>query len=51
MRKIQNRHIFVSVLAYHLLYAIEYSLRSKQDTRSWHTIKLTIKKTPAVNNT
>lgn len=32
-------HIFVSVLAYHLLHAIEYSLRSKQDTRSWHTIK------------
>lgn len=33
-------HIFVSVLAYHLLHAIEYGLRLKQDTRNWHTINI-----------
>ena len=32
-------HIFISVLAYHLLHAIEYRLRLKGDGRSWNTIK------------
>lgn len=32
-------HIFISILAYHLLHAIEYSLRVKGDNRSWRKIK------------
>ncbi len=32
-------HIFISVLAYHFLHAIEHTLRSRGDRRSWHTIK------------
>jgi len=32
-------HIFISILAYHLLHAIEYQLRRKGDTRSFETIK------------
>jgi transposase len=32
-------HLFITVLAYHLLNAIEYSLRQKGDTRNWTTIK------------
>ena len=31
-------HIFISVLAYHLLHAIEHALREKGETRSWNTI-------------
>ncbi|MFN3533738.1 MAG: hypothetical protein ACK41Q_14750, partial [Candidatus Brocadia sp.] len=34
-----DAHIFISVLAYHLLHAIEYTLREKGETRSWNTIK------------
>ena len=34
-----DAHIFISVLAYHLLHAIEYTLRQKGETRSWNTIK------------
>lgn len=32
-------HLFVSVLAYHLLVGIEHSLRSSGDHRSWSTIR------------
>jgi Transposase len=32
-------HLFISVLGYHLLSAIELTLRTKGDTRSWSTIK------------
>ncbi|MHB1732291.1 hypothetical protein [Ferrimicrobium acidiphilum] len=32
-------HLFISVLGYHLLSAIELTLRSNDDTRSWSTIK------------
>ena len=31
-------HIFISILAYHILHAIEYTLKLKGDTRSWPTI-------------
>ena len=33
-----DAHIFISVLAYHLLHAIEHALREKGETRSWNTI-------------
>ncbi len=32
-------HLFISVLAYHLLIAIETRLRENQDSRKWSTIK------------
>ncbi len=32
-------HIFISVLAYHLLHAIEFRLREQGDQRCWHTIR------------
>jgi hypothetical protein len=32
-------HIFLSVLAYHLLHAIEEQLRSQGDTRCWSTVR------------
>ncbi len=32
-------HLFISVLAYHLLNTIELALRSKGDTRKWSTIR------------
>lgn len=32
-------HIFISILAYHLLHAIEYTLRQKGDHSRWATIK------------
>ena len=32
-------HLFISVLAYHLMAAIEYDLRASGDTRRWSTIK------------
>ena len=31
-------HIFISILAYHILHSIEYTLKLKGDTRSWPTI-------------
>ena len=34
-----NAHMFISVLAYHLLNAIEYQLRNAGDTRTWSTIR------------
>jgi len=34
-----DAHMFISVLAYHILHAIEYRLRSKGDHRSWNTIR------------
>ena len=32
-------HIFITILAYHILHAIEYSLRLNDDHRTWPTIK------------
>jgi len=32
-------HIFISILAYHLLHSIEYTLRQKDDHSRWATIK------------
>jgi transposase len=32
-------HVFISVLAYHLLWLIQQSLEQAQDNRSWRTIK------------
>jgi len=32
-------HIFITILAYHLLHSIEYTLRQKGITASWQTIK------------
>lgn len=32
-------HLFISVLAYHLLISIEYQLQEQGDTRRWSTIK------------
>ena len=32
-------HLFISVLAYHLLISIEYTLRKKGDHRTWSTIR------------
>lgn len=34
-----DAHMFISVLAYHILHAIEHKLRLAGDTRSWATIK------------
>ena len=34
-----DAHLFISVLAYHLLQAIEHTLRQRGDTRSWWTIR------------
>ena len=31
--------MFVSVIAYHILHAIEYSLKQNGDNRSWDTIR------------
>ena len=33
-----DTHMFISVLAYHILHIIEYRLRQKGDNRSWRTI-------------
>ena len=38
-----DTHMFISVLAYHLLHIIEYRLRQKGDHRSWHTIRTVLK--------
>lgn len=32
-------HIFISILAYHLLHSIETRLKSKKDNRTWETIR------------
>lgn len=32
-------HLFIGVLAYHLLISTEYQLRNKGDHRSWSTVK------------
>ncbi len=34
-----DAHMFISVLAYHLIHLIEYQLKKKGDTRSWHSIR------------
>jgi len=38
-----DAHMFISVLAYHLLHIIEYRLREKGDHRSWGTIRNVLK--------
>jgi len=38
-----DTHMFISVLAYHLLHIIEYRLRQKGDHRSWSTIRNVLK--------
>ena len=35
-----DSHLFISVLAYHLLNSIEYRLRSHGDSCSWHTLRM-----------
>lgn len=34
-----DAHIFISLIAYHLINAIEYQLRTNQDHRTWATIR------------
>ncbi len=34
-----DAHMFISVMAYHLIHMIEYQLKKKGDTRSWETIR------------
>ncbi len=34
-----DAHLFITVLAYHVLHTIEYTLRKNGDTRTWATIK------------
>lgn len=44
--QIENRvdtHMFISVLAYHILHIIEYRLRQKGDHRKWTTIRNVLK--------
>jgi transposase len=38
-----DTHMFISVLAYHLLHIIEYRLGQKGDHRSWRTIRNVLK--------
>jgi len=38
-----DTHMFISVLAYHLLHIIEYRLRQKGDHRQWATIRNVLK--------
>ncbi len=38
-----DTHMFISVLAYHILHVIEYRLRLKADNRSWATIRSILK--------
>ncbi len=38
-----DTHMFISVLAYHLLHIIEYRLRQKGDHRRWDTIRNVLK--------
>jgi len=38
-----NTHMFISVLAYHLLHIIEYRLRQKGDRRQWDTLRNILK--------
>lgn len=37
-----DAHMFISVLAYHLMHAIEHKLKIAGDSRSWWTIKTTL---------
>ena len=37
-----DAHLFISVVAYHLLQAIAHTLRQQGDTRSWWTIRNTL---------
>lgn len=38
-----DAHMFISVVAYHLMHAIEYKLHQKKDPRTWETIKNILK--------
>lgn len=46
-----DAHIFISVLAYHLLHAIETTLRAEKDSRSWPTIRACLSTHQAVTIT
>ena len=35
-----DAHLFISVLAYHILHIIEFKLRNAQDHRSWNSIRI-----------
>jgi len=37
-----DAHMFISVLAYHLMHAIEHKLKCAGDSRSWRSIKTTL---------
>jgi transposase len=37
-----DAHMFISVLAYHVMHAIEHTLKSAGDSRSWWSIKTTL---------
>ena len=43
LEKRSDAHLFISVLAYHILHIIEHRLREKGDTRRWATIRDTLK--------
>jgi|GEM_PF-3005007 len=36
-------HMFISVVAYHIMHAIEHRLHQKKDSRTWETIKSLLK--------
>jgi len=38
-----DAHMFISVLAYHLMHAIEHKMKLAGDSRSWWTIKTTLR--------
>jgi len=37
-----DAHMFISVLAYHIMHTIEYKLRQRGDHQSWETIRNTL---------
>lgn len=39
LEKRADAHMFISVLAYHLIHTIEYQLRKKGDNRNWVTLR------------
>lgn len=41
-------HIFISLIAYHMITAIEYKLRMQKDFRSWNTIRETMQNHVAI---
>jgi len=39
LEKRSDAHLFISVIAYHIMHIIEYKLQGKKDSRSWATIR------------